>query len=248
MSRRKTPEDYHALAESRGYQWLGPEVTSTGLKTTWECPQGHRWQARYNSLLQGSGCPVCAGRAPKTPDDYYSLAEERGFRWLGPEVPNIRTKTTWECEQGHRWRSTFHNIRFGSGCPYCAGNRPKTPDDYRALAQERGFRWLGPMPPNTQTNTGWECDQGHRWLARYARIYQGTGCPYCAGLAPKTPDDYHTLAEEKGFRWLGPMPQNTQTETTWECAEGHRFELTHNEVRLRLNCPVCARQAKDQDR
>jgi len=32
----------------------------------------------------------------KTPDDYHKLAQERGLRWLGTEVPNIQTKTAWE--------------------------------------------------------------------------------------------------------------------------------------------------------
>jgi very-short-patch-repair endonuclease len=57
---------------------------------------------------------------PKTPDDYHALAEERGYRWLGPEVPNVRTKTNWECEKGHRWEAVYANVKHaGSGCPIC---------------------------------------------------------------------------------------------------------------------------------
>ena len=80
----------------------------------------------------------------RTPADYHALAEKRGFHWLGPEVPNVDTRTAWECGFGHRWEATHSNLRRGSGCPFCAGVAPKTPADYHALAEERGFRWLGP--------------------------------------------------------------------------------------------------------
>jgi hypothetical protein len=34
------------------------------VKTTWECSLGHRWQQRYNTIQQGSGCPECARYDP----------------------------------------------------------------------------------------------------------------------------------------------------------------------------------------
>jgi len=37
----------------------------------------------------------------KTPADYEALARERGFIWLGREVPNATTATGWQCGQGH---------------------------------------------------------------------------------------------------------------------------------------------------
>jgi hypothetical protein len=140
----------------------------------------------------------------KTPADYHALAEKRGFRWLGLKVPGVRAKTTWECEDGHQWQASFDSVRRGSGCPVCAGNLPKEPADYHAIAEKRGFRWLGPEVPNTQTRTDWKCAQGHQWQGRYGDIQQGKGCPICGGRLRKEPADYHALADKRGFRWLGP--------------------------------------------
>ena len=159
---------------------MGPEVPNTHTKTSWECEQGHRWQAPYNAIRRGTGCPVCASRVPKTITDYHALAEKRGFRWLGPEVPNTGTRTGWECEQGHRWQAPYLNIRRGRGCPFCAGLAPKMPADYHTLAEERGFRWLGPEASTIHTKTEWECEQGHHWQAPYHNIRRGSGCPFCA--------------------------------------------------------------------
>ena len=56
----KTEDDYRELAIARGFVWLGPMVSSTKLPTTWQCPKGHTWLARYNNVSSGrTGCPNC---------------------------------------------------------------------------------------------------------------------------------------------------------------------------------------------
>lgn len=180
MAMRKTPEDYHALAAVCGFEWIGPEVGSTKAKTGWRCANGHEWQTRYSHIKQGSGCPVCANCAPKAPEDYYALATERGFEWLGPEVSSVKTKTEWRCRRSHQWWAVYSNIQIGKGCPVCANCDPRTPGDYRNLATERGFEWLGPEVSNvTVSKTQWRCSKGHEWWARYNSVQQGSGCPVC---------------------------------------------------------------------
>ena len=235
----KAPEDYHALAEERGFRWLGPEVPNVNTSTSWECEHGHQWETPYGNIRDGTGCPVCAGKEPKTPAEFHALAQERGFRWLGPEVTTVTAKTVWECGEGHQWEAHFHNIRNGRGCPFCAGKAPKTPDDYRALAQERGFLWLGPEVSNVSINTGWRCEEGHEWQATYNRIQGGTGCPFCAGVAPKTPADYYALAEERGFQWLGPEVPTTRAKTFWKCENGHEWEAVYHNIQRGSGCPAC---------
>lgn len=242
MPKRKTSDDYALLANERGCTWLGPEVPNTGTKTRWRCSEGHEWRARYDSIQRGHGCPVCGGTAPRTPEDYHVLATERGFDgWLGPEVPNVRTKTKWRCDQGHEWWATYNRIQQGYGCPVCGGNAPRTPEDYRALAIERGLEgWLGPEVPNIKIRTKWRCSEGHEWWTTYASIRAGGGCPACAGTAPKTPEDYQSLASERNFGWLGPKVSNvTFSKTKWRCGKGHEWWATYNNVQQGSGCPIC---------
>lgn len=56
---KKTKTDYHNLANSSGFVWLGPFPKNTKIKTWWECKKGHRWQSRYNDIQTGYGCPRC---------------------------------------------------------------------------------------------------------------------------------------------------------------------------------------------
>jgi len=234
------PADYESLAAARGFRWLGPGVGSVRAKTRWACARGHEWAATYNAIAQGSGCPICSRHVPKTPADYAALAAARGYRWLGPAVRSVDIPTEWMCAQGHRWRTSYSALAQGRGCPHCAGNAPKTPADYHALAAARGFRWVGPAVPNGHTKTTWECAEGHQWAARYHDLQRGAGCPLCAGCAPKIAADYHALAAARGFRWLGPEAPTVTTKTVWECPQGHQWEAHYNNIQQGSGCPQCA--------
>lgn len=179
--------------------------------------------------------------ARKLPEDYHELAESKGIKWLGPRVSNIKTKTWWECKEGHKWEAVYSNIYYqGSGCPACVGNLPKIPKDYCALASARKFKWVGPVVHATNVKTWWECERQHQWEATYSNIRSGWGCPHCSKIFPKTPKDYHALAKNRNLEWLGPEVSNTATKTAWQCSEGHKWEATYNNIRNGSGCPFCA--------
>jgi hypothetical protein len=99
---------------------LGPMPQNVHSNTRWQCQYGHQWDAPYANVQQGSGCPACAGCVPKVAHDYYALAKERDFNWVGQLPGSIEEKTTWECRSEHRWEASYHNVDCReSGCPRC---------------------------------------------------------------------------------------------------------------------------------
>ena len=241
---------YHALAQARGYTWLGPEVANIKTKTGWRCGQGHEWQARYANLQRGQGCPYCAYTAVRHPPAAYeALAQTRGYEWLGPEVRNINTKTTWRCGHGHQWPATYSEIKQGGACRHCHYQRRRhDPADYETLAARRGYTWLGPHVPNVDTHTTWRCGQGHQWPATYTAIRIGRGCPHCSGKAPKTPTDYETIAAGRGYEWLGPAVRNVMIKTGWRCSSGHEWQAPYRYLQQGHGCPRCNRRGRGRRR
>lgn len=237
----KQPSDYHSLAAARGFQWLGPPVRDTSIKTAWQCSHGHTWQTAYNTIQQGSGCPVCSGHARKTEADYHALAKARNIRWIGSTLPPVtRIKTMWECPHGHRWKSSYHNVRCDKGCPACAGRAAKQARDYRSIGRARDIRWIGQVvPDHVGIKTRWACRHGHTWEATYNTIQQGHGCPWCANHVRKTPEDYQAVARARGFEWLGPEVSKVNMKTTWRCSRGHLWQTTYTRVRRGHGCPTC---------
>lgn len=243
-ARRKKEQDYQNIANEREFEWIGKKLPpNTGTKTAWRCPEGHVWEACYSNIQQGTGCPHCAGLAWKIEQDYYNLAKERNYEWIGKLFPkNVLTKTWWKCQKGHKWETSYSHIRQGSSCPICVVDAlRKTKRDYHFLAKEQDLKWLGPEVSNNQTKTWWECSRGHKWETCYGHIQQGGGCPYCANRVPKTFEDYHELAGGRGFRWVGKeFPRNVLTKTKWQCSKGHEWKACYHDLQQGSGCPHCA--------
>jgi hypothetical protein len=240
--KRKTEQDYCDLATGKGFKWIGPFPKNTKTTTWWECEKMHRWESRYNDIQSGYGCLVCSGKAPKTEQDYYDLTKSKGVKWVGKKLPkNSHTKTWWECSKHHTRQAAYSSIQRGDGCLVCAGQAPKTEQDYNSLAENRGFKWVGSiLPKNIMTKTWWECEKGHQWEAVYNNIHGGNGCPVCVGHAKKTEYDYHSLAKSRGFKWIGKMlPKNNQIKTWWECEKSHQWEAVYNNIYNGTGCPYC---------
>jgi hypothetical protein len=259
---RLSKKDYRALARQRDIHWTGKDLPRNNNTTTqWKCTKhkpAHVWPTTYGAIQKGTGCPVCAGLAPKTEADYHALASQREFLWTGGTFPaNVGTDTEWTCEKhtpAHVWTARYTSIQQGSGCPQCAAltrfgrsTRRKEPKDYEALATLHGFNWTGPEVANTSLKTGWRCAYGHTWSTAYKNIHEGCGCPFCAGCAPKTEKDYKDLARLNGIVWAGPtVPKNIFVPTNWRCNRhrpAHVWPARYNNIQQGGGCPMCAEVA-----
>lgn len=181
---RKIEKDYHELAKSRGFKWVGVFPKTAQYKTWWECDKGHRWKQAYRVIYNGNGCPYCACQVKKLKKDYHELAKSRSFKWIGEVLPkDTNTKTWWKCEKGHEWKTTYGHIRSCIGCPYCSGNAKKTKADYSGLAKKYGFEWFGhTLPKNNSIKTWWKCKNDHVWKTTYSKVQQGQRCPHCKNM------------------------------------------------------------------
>jgi hypothetical protein len=179
----------------------------------------------------------------KTSKDYHALARQRGFVWLGPLPASVLVPTRWRCPNGHTWRARYHHLRQGTGCPLCARTARKTAAHYRALARQRGFAWTGRLPVNTHTRTTWRCAQGHGWRATFSSVSGGSGCPHCAGVAPRTAAGFRALGRQVGFVWLGPVTPSHNS-TRWRCPHGHEWLARAGTLSGGHGCPICAVQRR----
>jgi len=113
----------------------------------------------------------------------------------------------------------------------------KVNTDYENLARHRGFDWTGTLPKSTHKKTMWTCSRGHIWRACYHDINKGSSCPACSCKALKKAGNYHALAKQRMFKWIGEIPSNIHEPTTWECSSGHRWNARYNGIRQGKGCP-----------
>jgi len=119
--RHKTIDDYKEIASMRGGKCLSTEYISPHSPLTWECENGHTWEARPNNVKFGTWCPYCSGKH-QTIEDMRILAQDRGGKCLSNQYIKQNSKLTWECKDGHRWKAVPNSVKSGSWCPKCKIN------------------------------------------------------------------------------------------------------------------------------
>ena len=174
---------------------LQPEIeiignyNSSNSKIQCKCNKcGYMWSPSAGSLLNGTGCPRCAGNIKKTHDAF--VAE---LKTVLPNVlvldqyKNAITKIKCKCLScGCIWTSKPNNLLNGEGCPVCAQARriEKSSKKHEVFVNE--VKQLTPSIEiqgnykNAHTKVLCHCIIcGHNWNALPMDLVKGTGCPEC---------------------------------------------------------------------
>lgn len=89
---------------------------------------------------------------------------------------------------GHDWEVLPYNLLRGTGCPKCAlAKRRKSRKQFirEVMKINPNIKIIGPYK-NTDTPIECEClICGYHWRPRPSVLIRGSGCPRCAGNAPK---------------------------------------------------------------
>lgn len=134
--RNKSLSIMQEVAKSRGGVCLSTSYARMDKHLEWQCSKGHTWKAIPSNVLDnGSWCPYCVGKAPKTLVDMQKLAATKGGVCLSGTFVNVHAHLEWECSKGHQWKATPSNVQKGTWCPECArkrmGHRKNKPLDFR---------------------------------------------------------------------------------------------------------------------
>jgi len=152
---------------------------------------GHIWEARPDNLLQGHGCPKCAG-FEKTTEDYIKQLKK-----VNPNIivlgqykgPNKKIKCKCKID-GHIWSPRASKLLYGTRCPKCVykelpQNNPITHEQFIAKLYKQNkyahnIEVVGTYV-NAQTKILCKCKIcGHEWSVRPNGLLKGQGCPDCA--------------------------------------------------------------------
>ena len=146
------------------------------------CVDGYEWEALPTNLLQGTGCPVCAGKIKTTNVFIEEMNEKNPNITIIGEYIDAKTKILCECTiDGYRWFTTPNSLLAGSGCLVCSGVKRKTTEEY---IEEVGLVDKNIMVVdryiNARTKIMHKCAiDGHTWMADPHHILSGRGCPKC---------------------------------------------------------------------
>ena len=271
-------EKIHSKIHGR-YEYIGHIGEEITLKTRviLKCPihgDGslfeNKWLPVASSVLNGYGCPKCAGKYRYSESELISLVEEKGFIFVNfiSKVKGIQSKVNVFCsEHGegnsfeNKWNPTIANLVYhNKGCPKCAGVYRRTLNEWVNALSDTKYKFvkLGGDFKGKHTRAVVECPVHGRgdafstkWVPRFEDLIRGVGCPKCANLYNFSRDEYRQLLESMtpyniiGFEGTN---KSKHTKVLLKCeihGAGYKFgtpwKPTINNLLRGGRCPKCTR-------
>ena len=182
------------LAEEHGGKCLSIIYKGMNTKLTWQCAEGHVWEAIPSSIQQGTWCKICSNKKSAAQkrlnvEIVKNFIYNHGGTWLSGQYNNNQSKLTISCKNGHIWVTTWLNIQSsfkrGGFCPRCGHKRAnlerrKKIEEMKSIAESRGGKCISNEYVSMHEKLTWQCAEGHIWQAiPLSIIHAGSWCPKC---------------------------------------------------------------------
>lgn len=213
----------------------------------------YTWKAVPHHILEGHGCPLCAGNARLTQEQYLEMVNN-----INPNIEvlesyiNATTPILHKCKlDGYEWKARPYAILGGNGCPKCAGNNKKTTEEYKQeLAKiNPNIKVLGEYI-NSSTPILHKCKiDGNEWYASPSNELYGRGCPECkrntlSQQQRKTHEEYiKELAECNPYVEVIEQYVDARTPILHRCLRHNIcWKITPSNALRGDGCPECKKE------
>ncbi|MBK9048027.1 MAG: hypothetical protein IPL74_15560 [Bacteroidetes bacterium] len=246
------------IANTKGGECVSTTYLNNHTHLEFRCKNNHTFFANANNIKSGWWCKKCS-RAPNvTIEVFQELAKSKGGELISTQFINRDKLMEWKCKEGHTFQLAGRSVkRNNKWCPVCTDGkkikiRPSghkvsyTIADMQLLADKHNGFCLSKVYKGSFYNWQWQCESGHIWEARAAKIKMGSWCKICRykenAIARRLPlSDVKYLISEQGGKLLS-------TESTYflnfpqikiRCAIGHEWETNIKYIKYGSWCPVC---------
>ena len=184
----------------------------------------YEWTPVAHSLLQGKGCPCCAGNAHKTTQQFVDEMKNinPNINIIG-EYINAYKKIECECLKcQHKWSVTPHDLLKGVGCPKCKAINTR---NLRIKSNQQFTKEMALINPDiiilgkyngNKNKIRCQCKKcNNEWNAIPSSLLMGVGCPRCKSskgelkvsrYLEKNQVDYIPQYKFKNCRDIQPLP------------------------------------------
>ena len=223
-------QEWHPEKNERTPDMVRP---GSGYSASWQCSQGHEWEARIQHRTEGIGCPFCSGQRATLETSLAICYPDLAREWhpiknasVTPEQvkPRSNLRAWWQCleDLSHSaWQATVDNrVAHGSGCPQCR----------EILGSKLENRFAGALETLSIPYERQRRIKPYRadfYLADRHMIIEIQGCYWHACLQCGHNDDIHKRVRQKDVRRRRYLEKlGYRIEELWE----HEFPQTVEEL------------------
>jgi len=140
---------------------------------------GHKWSASPDSVMRISSCPKCFGNPIITTTTIKLDLVGRGIKLIGEYVGD-KERCTFECDKGHRWKTTAYYVTQKMGnCPTCDGQTKLTKEIVNERIKVKNIVLIGNYTAASKPHK-FKHKCGHIWCTTPDKVMRETSCPSCS--------------------------------------------------------------------
>lgn len=249
QGRRKTVADMQTVATSRGGRFCSETYRGDARNHTWQCVEGHQWEATPNRILRGGWCPVCSkGVSERTVRFLFEKLFQRPFPTLKPKWLINRRGARMELDgfcaelglafeyqgiQHFQFNKRFHNDKE-EFIRRVEDDRTK-----RELCEEHGVKLIvltHEIPLSDMENKIFE------ECTRLNVTVDTTSNKIILNSAHlrRNIERMQRWAQKRGGLCLSEAYIDAFTKLQWQCAKGHEWWAKPNSIQQGGWCAECA--------
>lgn len=173
-----TFKNVKSFIESQNYQLLSDYYINNVTKLLVRCPKSHQYQVTWSDFRNGNRCPHCSKRTVSY-QQVKNFIELQNYTLLSEQYVNNKTDILVQCDQNHRYETTWNKFQQGSRCPYCAGNVKLTYRYVKESIEQQNYKLLSKQYVGVRDHLLVQCPEGHTYKVTWNNFQQGYRCPIC---------------------------------------------------------------------
>ncbi len=245
----------HPEIAKQAHGWDPTTVTAgSDRNVSWKCAKGHVWSIRVANRTLGSGCPSCSNQRLEVGENDLATTHPEIAKQAHGWDPSTVTAgsdqiVSWECKNGHIWKTRVANRKIGHGCPNCHFELLIGVNDLATTHPEIAAQADGWDPTTLSFGSNervmWKCSLGHSWRTTPATRIRGSGCSTCSNKVLEIGfNDLAFTHPELASQAHGWDPTTVVAGSTrkleWKCESGHIWKAQIANRRNGTGCPSCA--------
>ena len=151
-------------------------------KSKFKCNHcSHEWEASFNNIDQGDGCPKCSKTRKLTSGEWDKRLSGRPLKMI-KYSGNVSSKSTFKCTLcSNIWDATLHNVgHLKQGCPKCVNKFRLSECECSNRLIDRPLK-IVKYGGKVDSKSIFKCNVcSNTWSSCYSNVVAGSGCPNCA--------------------------------------------------------------------
>jgi len=246
-------EEMYKLAAKRGGVCLSKEYIDSATKLTWQCVDGHQWEAPPSQISSGRWCPICAFSyvSENICRGILELIFKKSFpkkkpKWLVNSRGNLMELDGFNEHLSvafeYHGKQHFSTVKFFHGDDKRKLHQ-RISDDLlkRNICKSRGIKLIE-IPFDIQVDDFYkyiitQCRKLHIKVPKHTKVNMGE---IKSTYRLENLSYMKKLAEQHGGQCISNIYINRKYRLKWQCAKGHQWEASPTNI---MSCNWCSKCA-----